>query len=74
MGWNGGTEIFDVVVEDILFELGDEALENKIIVNLLNVLEGQDWDNVYESEYYEHPRIRAILKERDPALYDDEDE
>lgn len=75
MGWGGGTEIFDQVIGDVLESDASEHEQNKIIVNLYDVLRDKDWDNVDESWYFDHPRIRAIIKLREPDWFeDDEDE
>jgi len=70
MGWGGGTEIFDEMVKVIKLT-SDRGI---IIKTLLNVLEDADWDNVYESYYFDDPEVRAIINEVHPGYYDDEDE
>lgn len=67
MGWGGGTEIFDTVVEelkDLSYRwTGDEYHEDFMepLKNLLVVLEEMDYDNACESSYYDHPVIGKIL-------------
>lgn len=71
MGWGGGTKIFDQVADDLLEadyqwhniqEDGyDEFIVFKPLKNLYKVLCDLDWDNEYESKYWEHPIIGVIL-------------
>ncbi len=69
MGWSGGTEIFDCVVDaldnslDIVYcpQHTDEAYMNLVLKPLLRVLEDQDWDTQNESTYWTHPIIGKIL-------------
>ncbi len=67
MGWGGGTEIFDAVAEAISnLNISspchsEEDLLREVLCPLLEVLEDQDWDNMQESSYYDHPIIGKIL-------------
>ena len=77
MGWSGGTEIFDAVVEE-LKDLSYRWTRDEYHVDfmeplkaLLVVLEDKDWDNACESSYYDHPVIGEILGNPDAFDYDD---
>ena len=75
MGWSGGTEIFDAVVKEIYKHKTITPIIKKNIINkLLDVLEGQDWDNVCESDYFKDPLVNFIVKERHPDWYEEEEE
>lgn len=68
MGWGGGTEIFDCVVEDLLhFEVNDsdDTAFDYIVFNLYRQLCNQDWDNFCESKYYMDERIMISLGKLD---------
>lgn len=61
MGWNGGTDIFDCVVEDLL-EVGVNKEDfDYIVYNLYQQLCRQDWDNLCESKYYRDERVMEAL-------------
>lgn len=78
MGWSGGTDIFDAVVEELKDLSWDWVREDyhedfmEPLKELLVVLESQDWDNQCESEYWDHPVIGKILG--NPQLGEDSDE
>ena len=60
MGWGGGTEIFDCVVEDLLdAQVGSDF--DYIIHNLYRQLCNQDWDNFCESKHYMNQRVMEAL-------------
>ena len=68
MGWNGGTEIFDTVVEDLL-SLQEDVAEYcaiQVLANLYNSLIEKDWDNISESEYLNEPIVRQALALAEP--------
>ena len=61
MGWGGGTQVFDTVIE-ALREAKVDDRQFKIVVRDLNeVLELMDWDNLCESDYYGDPQIKDIF-------------
>ena len=66
MSWGGGTQIFDVVVNNLFKHELEPVIIKDIVINLLDVLESQDWDNVGESSYFDDPLIKFVLKERYP--------
>ena len=74
MGWGGGTEIFDQVIGDVLESDASEHEQNKIIGNLYDVLRDKDWDNVDESNYIDTPRVRAIIKQKEPDWFENDEE
>lgn len=67
MGWGGGTEIFDNVVEalkDLSWNWVREEYHEDFmepLKRLVTVLEKQDWDNHQESNYWDHPVVGKIL-------------
>jgi hypothetical protein len=76
MGWSGGTELFDRVVgaivdsglEDTSRIEGFEDETRECFIEIIDAFRDQDWDCLYESEYYGHPVIGPLLK------IDEEDE
>lgn len=71
MGWCSGTEIFDRVVEILLEPHLDKK---KIIKELLDVLEDQDWDCQQDSLYWDHPLVRKVFEEVHPKWFTEEGE
>lgn len=71
MGWSGGTEVFDAVVEELK---ADKTIYTETIINVLerleDVLSDLDWDCQCESEYWEDALIGRILGN---TFEDDED-
>ena len=61
MGWGGGTQIFDTVVEALRKAKVTDKQFKTVIVNLNEVLGWQDWDNLCESDYYDDPQIKDIF-------------
>ena len=69
MGWNGGTQIFDTVANELDYLRNYVSLPQHsegdyfkaVLVPLLCTLEDMDWDNHQESDYWEHPIVGAIL-------------
>jgi hypothetical protein len=72
MGWSGGTELFDRVMGVLEATLSsnydgvDDCAEQ--YTEVIDAFRDQDWDCLYESEYYNHPVIGPLLK------IDEEDE
>lgn len=62
MGWSGGTEILDTVVKS----LRDNDSDIQTIKKLIKVLEDHDWDVHNESEYWDDPQIRNIMRQLNP--------
>lgn len=61
MGWGGGTDIFDCVVEDLI-EVGVNKEDfDYIVYNLYLQLCNQDWDNLCESKYYMDEQVMEAL-------------
>ena len=65
MGWSGGTEIFDCVLNKMNSISQDYEIQHSALIilaeELVKVLEDQDWDNHSESNYWTHPVIGKIL-------------
>ena len=69
MGWNGGTQVFDTVANELgellnyisLPQHSEEEYFKAVLTPLLCTLEDMDWDNQQESVYWEHPVVGAIL-------------
>ena len=76
MGWSGGTEIFDLVADELMIlHIKDyRPISLLEVVNPLyplnKKLEDMDWDNQNESKYYDHPVIGRILGNK----FEDEEE
>jgi hypothetical protein len=72
MGWSGGTELFDRVMNVLEATLSfnydgvDDCADQ--YAEVIDAFRDQDWDNLCESEYYDHPVIGPLLK------IDEEDE
>lgn len=68
MGWCGGTEIFDNVIDTMIsMEDKDYCYLNlpaamNIVECLYKSLIDQDWDNIDESKYYDTDWVRKSIK------------
>ena len=70
MGWSGGTYIFDAVLDHVL---ADKEIDKKeLITDLISVLADRDWDTEGESEYWDHPLVQEIFREKYPNWFEDE--
>lgn len=69
MGWCGGTQIFDTLVEALREAKVSDKQFKIILVDVNEALECQDWDNLCESDYYGDPQIKDIFD-----LWEEEDE
>lgn len=66
MGWTNGTPMFDKVCA-VIFELNISTFDKyKIIHTLADALMDGDWDTPEESDYWQHPIIRQVMKELMP--------
>lgn len=64
MGWCSATVIFDGVCDALL---ADEKPDLKSTLRaLIAALEDGDWDCQSDSEYWNHPMVREIMKELHP--------
>lgn len=63
MGWSTGTSIFDAVVRQVLALNVDDDEKKMVIIPLIEALTDQDWDGESESDYWDHPLVRACFKE-----------
>lgn len=61
MGWGGGTEILDTVINSMKSVDIDIDIQKVIVKQLLDVLEEQDYDNVCESKYYSTIEYGEVL-------------
>lgn len=69
MGWSSGTEIFDVVCESVL---SDKPVDKEqTIRDLIEVLHYHGWDCESESEFYDHPVVKNIFKEKFPEWFEE---
>lgn len=71
MGWCSATYIFDAIAGALL----DDAPVNKkqILKLVVDALEEGDWDCQSDSEYYDHPLVKEIMKENHPGWFEGED-
>jgi hypothetical protein len=68
VGWCSGTEIFDKTVKLILqYCIVEDAKE--FIVELIKILEFQDWDCQQDSEWYDNDLVRECFKEVHPDWF-----
>jgi len=65
MGWASGTDVFDAVAREILGDAGAIS-KTKVILALVEALEDNDWDTQNESEFYDHPIVRRVMRELHP--------
>lgn len=68
MGWCTGTYVFDGVVKALLDESKTVSKE-KVISELIDTLEDNDWDCQGDSEFFEHPLIQKIFREKHPDMF-----
>ena len=72
MGWCSATVIFDAVAGALIED--QEKLDKKKILNtVISALEDGDWDCQMDSDYWDHPLVREVFKERDPQWFEDEE-
>lgn len=62
MGWCSGTGVFDPVCKAILELDLDKKQKTKLITVLAKALEEMDWDCQSESDFWEHPLVREVMK------------
>lgn len=83
MGWCSGTGVFDAVCSALLlepskrknakrkFKITDLSEEvTTAIRRLIDALENLDWDCQSESEFWDHPLVQSIMRERHPEWFD----
>lgn len=61
MGWGGGTQIFDTLIEALREAKVSDKQFKTILVDVNEALEYEDWDNLSESDYYDDPQIKDIF-------------
>lgn len=66
MGWCSGTEVFDNVAKFVLKSNLPDRDKEDCLTALAEALEEQDWDCQNDSEFWEHPIVRNIMKELHP--------
>ena len=69
MGWCSATEIFDSVVGALLEDSPDIETTIK---ELINALEGGDWDCQQDSYYWDNPIVQKCFRQTSPRLFDDD--
>jgi hypothetical protein len=72
MGWCSGTEIFDKVAATVLDSDLSEEKQVEIITVLIEALSDQDWDCESDSDYYKHPIIERIYREKYPHWFEED--
>lgn len=63
MGWCSGTNVFDPMVDTILEMKLKKSQAVQLITDLINVLEGEDWDCLLDSSYYAGADTDPIVKQ-----------
>lgn len=75
MGWCNATEIFDAACRGIL---GDRQKitqgATKALGIIIDNLEDHDWDCQQDSEYWDHPIVQQLFKDRHPEWFEGEGE
>lgn len=74
MGWCSATDIFDNVCKSVLDSAIPEEEQYRVLYNLANQLENEDWDCQSDSDYYKHPLVKRIMIELHPDWFEDEDQ
>lgn len=64
MGWCSGTKIFDAVCEAVLDQ--PRISKKDLIKAVAEELEEDDWDCQQDSNYYDHPLVKEVMKELHP--------
>jgi hypothetical protein len=69
MGWSSGTAVFDRVMGAIIQVVtdADDSYDTFVDVDdvyneIVDAFRDADWDNLCESEYYNHPIVGKYLK------------
>lgn len=71
MGWGSATQIFDSVAAALLDEESKHDVHS-VLKELVIALEDSDWDCQYDSDYYNHPIVKSIMKELHPRWFEEE--
>ena len=53
--------------------LSDKLIEEKI-EELILELEDMDWDNVCESDRYDHPLVHGVIRKLHPSCFEEDEE
>lgn len=69
MGWCSGTEIFDRMVEIILYSSATIEEKEDVITELIKALEDQDWDCQEESDFYNNPQVKRAFYRVHPEWF-----
>jgi hypothetical protein len=70
MGWCSATIIFDQIAEAILT---DHPIDKQaILTTVVEALEDGDWDCQQDSEYWNHPIVQKIMRQRHPRWFEGE--
>lgn len=77
MGFNGGNEIFDPVVKELLdCKTIPSNIKTRITAKLIDVLQDADWDT--QDESYEifkgQPEVVAAFRQECPWIFEEEDD
>lgn len=65
MGWASGTDVFDAVA-GVVIEDDTRFNKHNVLKALIVALEDNDWDTQNESEFYDHPIVRRVMREIHP--------
>ena len=71
MGWCSGTDVFDNVCKSVLESAIPEADQYRVLHELANQLEDQDWDCQSDSVYYDHPLVQKIMRDLHPRWFEE---
>lgn len=69
MGWCSATIIFDQIAQIIL---DDKPIDKKTVLRtVIDSLEEGDWDCQHDSEYWDHPLVQEIMRDKHPHWFED---
>lgn len=72
MGWCSGTDIFDRIAEKVLGSELPEKSQLEIIDTLVDALEDGDWDCQSDSDYFEHPIVQRVMREKHADWFEED--
>lgn len=60
MGWTGGIDIMDSIVECLQKEIEDADKRKNIYIKIIKILEGEDWDTLCECQNKDKAFKKAV--------------